>query len=189
MEWIGTSAHKKKFSWCVQHVFWEGFSHPFLFFKRNCVAISFEKFHILFHRKLLSLRVQNISSKKTLNWLIMWQFAFMFWLAPHAWPAPSHRSHHRSGVTCLSLPLLGDMIAQPSGQGPSGFSGNSPTPGLPDTCWRASLLPTPTQHLARVSVHQNLPTPMTAKMLEPLKFCSCSGFRFKLEELLWRPLR
>lgn len=116
------------------------------------------------------------------------KFALMFWLAPHAWPVPRHRSHHRSGVTYLSLPLLGDMIPQPSGQGPSGFSGNSPTPGLPDTCWRASLLLTPTQYLACVSVPQNLPTPMTAKMLEPWKFCSSSGFRFKLEELLWWPL-
>ena len=66
MEWIGTSAQKKKFSWCVQRVFWQGFSHPFLFLrkKKNCVAISFEKFHILFHRTLLSLRTQHISSKK-----------------------------------------------------------------------------------------------------------------------------
>ena len=113
----------------------------------------------------------------------------MFWLAPHAWPAPSHRSHHRNGVTYLSLPLLGDMIHQPPGQGLSGFLGNSPAPGLPDTCWRASLLPAPTQHLLWVSVRQNPPTPTTAKMLEPLTFSSHSGFCFKLEELLWWPLR
>lgn len=42
-------------------------SHILFYFlrkKKNCVAISFEKFHILFHRKLLSLRIQNRSSKK-----------------------------------------------------------------------------------------------------------------------------
>lgn len=90
------------------------------------MAILLEKFHILFHRKLLSLRIQNRSSKnsKLTNHVTI---CFMFWLAPmHDQYLDTKPSQKWCDLFILAPTC--DMIPQPSGTGSSGFSGNSPHP-------------------------------------------------------------